>query len=322
MHLAPLLIGIDEAGYGPLLGPLVISATCFEVNDRWLDGSLWKLLKASISNSPSKSRRLPICDSKKLHKPAEGIGRLEKSALAGIFSAGIRPANLSELLARVCPDAASALSSCPWYGDLRLSLPRSADPNSIAIAGGLLGRDMLANGGKMLGVYSEVLPEADFNRMVAGTRNKAVVLLGLTNRLIHRIGQAFPGRDMRICVDKQGGRDFYGRALLRDFEDRSLKVCMEEDDFSEYELADERSTWRISFSQEGESKHMPIALASLISKYVRELLMECLNTYWLTHIPTLKPTAGYYTDGMRFLREIRPHFERLGIDDRSVVRER
>ena len=31
MDDAALLVGIDAAGYGPMLGPLVVSATAFEV---------------------------------------------------------------------------------------------------------------------------------------------------------------------------------------------------------------------------------------------------------------------------------------------------
>ena len=48
---------------------------------------------------------------------------------------------------------------------------------------------------------------------------------------------------------------------------------------------------------------MPVALASMISKYTREALMSRFNTWWQTHLPALAPTAGYYSDGVRFIEQ-------------------
>ena len=75
-------------------------------------------------------------------------------------------------------------------------------------------------------------------------------------------------------------------------------------------------------SQAGESRHLLVALASLISKYVRELLMESFNAYWSREVPGLRPTAGYYQDGLRFLKDIQPHLKRLGLTREGLVRQR
>ena len=42
----------------------------------------------------------------------------------------------------------------------------------------------------------------------------------------------------------------------------------------------------------------------MTSKYLRELLMEMLNTYFQRHCPGITPTAGYYKDGRRFLADL------------------
>ena len=65
-----------------------------------------------------------------------------------------------------------------------------------------------------------------------------------------------------------------------------------------------------------------VALASMISKYVRELLMREFNRYWLAHVPGLKPTAGYPQDAVRYIDAIRPALLKLGIAERAVWRSR
>ena len=57
---------------------------------------------------------------------------------------------------------------------------------------------------------------------------------------------------------------------------------------------------------QAEERHLPVALASMFAKYVRELLMGAFNHYWQQVVPGLRPTAGYYTDAMRFLADIDP----------------
>jgi hypothetical protein len=54
---------------------------------------------------------------------------------------------------------------------------------------------------------------------------------------------------------------------------------------------------------EAESHHMPVALASMSAKLVRETLMGRFNRYWNARLPELKPTAGYRQDGWRWLND-------------------
>jgi ribonuclease HIII len=174
----------------------------------------------------------------------------------------------------------------------------------------------------MAGVWSEVLLEGHYNRLVGATRNKAVVLLGMTMRLVQQISDAHPDGEIRFFIDKQGARDRYGPLLMKSFEDRRLKVLHEDATHSAYELLGKRGGWRISFRQSGESHHMAVALASCVSKYLRELFMSCFNDYWRRQAPKVRPTAGYYRDGLRFLGEIDPTIASLGIARDRLVRIR
>ena len=80
------------------------------------------------------------------------------------------------------------------------------------------------------------------------------------------------------------------------------------------------STVTIKFLIEAESKHLPVALASMTAKYVRELFMMRMNRHFQGLMPKLKPTAGYNEDGRRYLTDIEPLIVGQGIDRRRLVR--
>src|SRR4030042_446845 len=42
-----VLAGIDEAGFGPLLGPLVVSSSAFSLPNHFLTEDLWQILRRS-----------------------------------------------------------------------------------------------------------------------------------------------------------------------------------------------------------------------------------------------------------------------------------
>ena len=60
----PLVVGIDEAGYGPTLGPLVVGATLWRVQPRCLKTDFWKLLHECVA------RRLRRSADRKAPAPA------------------------------------------------------------------------------------------------------------------------------------------------------------------------------------------------------------------------------------------------------------
>ena len=76
------LSGIDEAGYGPLLGPLVVGLSTLKVEEPISPAMPWKLLTPTVTRKKSK-RGLAIADSKLLHK-GEDLTPLESGVLAFI----------------------------------------------------------------------------------------------------------------------------------------------------------------------------------------------------------------------------------------------
>src|SRR6266511_1579450 len=81
-------IGIDEAGYGPNLGPLVMTAVACRVPDE-ADADLWQLLGHGVRRHGERDDGRPIvADSKLVYSTARGLGQLERTVLAAL---GVRP---------------------------------------------------------------------------------------------------------------------------------------------------------------------------------------------------------------------------------------
>jgi len=328
-----VIVGIDEAGYGPLLGPLVASAVAFDVPAPILKSlpepaagpDLWSLLRASLTRKPGKREpRLAVADSKKLHgKGGDGpkaVLLLERAALTFLSLAGPPPSSLRHLLQRLCPAALDQLADHPWYHDLDIPLPVAADAADLRLQHNSLAADLAAAGIRFRGAWAEVLPERHFNERVGATRNKAVVLFGLTTRLIQRVADAVGPRSLRVWIDRQGGRTGYRRPLMRAIQDVQLEILEEDKQRSGYRLDHGGASWAVRFVTSGESHHLPIALASIFSKYLRELLMMSFNRYWLSCVPGLRPTAGYYADGKRFLADIAHVVQQQGLAAEYLVR--
>jgi len=96
--------------------------------------------------------------------------------------------------------------------------------------------------------------------------------------------------------------------------------------WSEYELEghgrDAGRGMRILFAERAEQGSLPVALASCLAKYTRETCMAGFNAYWCERQPGLKPTAGYTTDGRRWVAEAESALVRAALPDDVLVRRR
>lgn len=318
-----IVAGIDEAGYGPTLGPLVASAVVLRVPDVLADGNLWNRLRKTCTTTAGRStRRLIIADSKKLKRPDGDISLLEQAALVMLAVLGPRPAGWREYVEAVAPGTISEFEEYPWYAGDGFHLPVSARLGDVGTRANAVRNNFKEEGVELLGVHCAPVAEGHFNRLVARTRNKAVVVCGLALRLMQQAMGAARNEPVFIHVDRLGGRSHYRDMLMTSWPEHDCQVLEESEMRSAYRLLRGAEAYEIDFSVDGESHHFPVALASIFSKYLRELCMHAFNRYWSAQVSGLVPTAGYYTDAERWLRDAGPALARLRIDRRMLVRER
>jgi len=165
-----------------------------------------------------------------------------------------------------------------------------------------------------------VFPE-QFNSSTDELGNKAEALSKITLVLVADMLRHCAGDEVLIVCDKHGGRNHYGRLLQQQFPETLIEVHGESAAESIYRWgrADERIEARF---RAGGENFMPAALASMASKYLRELAMRAFNEFWCGCVPDLAPTAGYPLDARRFRAAIQETQVALGIADRIVWRNR
>jgi len=101
-----------------------------------------------------------------------------------------------------------------------------------------------------------------------------------------------------------------------------IGVLSETAESSAYEIKRRESSMRLVFREKADKVLFPTALASVFSKYIRELHMELLNRFWRGRVRGLRPTAGYPADAGRFLDEIAGALGELKVDEDLLLRMR
>ena len=347
--------GIDEAGYGPLFGPMVIGRAALALPDDWdsipqdnpsenpKDNSdaqpaqprdcLWSRLDDALCKTLSGRRgRIAVNDSKKLHSKASGVTHLERGVLAfvgQIGQAGKNPTTVDQWLELLGETTHRQLGDLPWYAPTTehpwQNLPRRCTEGEIAIARSMLSASLKRCNVKVLDMGAAVVFENRFNKMVNATRSKASTAFTFVSGHLLHIWKHYGLENPTVIVDRQSARMRYREPLAISFPRTQIRIVSESSHTSAYHLTDPddpKRTMTISFQVEADSRHMPVALASMIAKYTREILMARFGQWFSQKAPEIKPTAGYGTDGKRFWEQIQPQLARLSIKPQQLRRAR
>ena len=311
-----VLAGMDEAGYGPNLGPLVISATAWDVNGDPGGVDLWGIFAEIVSSSRT-SDKLQVADSKTVYTAGKSIARLECSVLCLLGLAGKTPRTLKELCSDVMQSPLGLEATAPWLQDLSLSLPVEADPDRIRKLTSRWSEVCSESGAALQQVRSDIVSAERFNALVREYDNKSTVLSRVSLALLAQVCPADGKASTLIVCDKHGGRNRYD-GLLSEALGHQLVFRLQES----AELSCYRSgPLEVRFQAKGESV-FSVAVASMVSKYIRELIMLRFNDYWTEQMPELRPTRGYPVDAKRFDAEVAGLLSELGISKDVFWRSR
>lgn len=311
------VVGIDEAGYGPNLGPLVQAAAAVRLPDD--DPAGWDTLRAAVRRAGrgGKDPRLVVDDSKRVYLGVNALEKLERS-VRGLFALHDRTAGdlFGKLALGWCGDE---LAGEGWFD------PTAASP--IATTADAIGKHVAhfaehCPAGVSIPLPHAVLtPAPRFNKVVEASGTKATLLAHGLIDLLRVTLATLPGDEsVMVMCDKQGGRNFYAPLLREAFPAAEVLPQLESNGESRYHIDGLGRVVTVTFKPRADGDSIAVAAASMVCKYLREVCMAQFNAFWARHVPGIKETAGYPVDAKRFLDDIRPAMDRLGIPEAAVWR--
>jgi ribonuclease HII len=314
----PWIIGLDEAGYGPNLGPLVMTAVGCLVPDAPRLPDCWHLLCQAVRrhDDPDDGRIL-VADSKLVYSSTQGLAALERG-VASILPH--RPGTLHDLVELLVPHAIPHLQLECWYHGAS-ALPVEAGPEWCQASAQHFQEACQRQGVRFGILRSVVVPPAAFNATVERWGSKGAVLgLAMVELLRHTCAADTANHPVAFYIDKHGGRNHYAALVQSAFDDAMVVARSEGALQSVYEVIGRPRTIEVTFEPRADMSHFCVALASMVSKYLRELFMREFNQFWQQKVPGLKPTAGYPGDARRFWNEIAGVVRELGIREEVLWR--
>ncbi len=288
------IIGIDENGMGPLMGPLVITGI---------------LAKSRIKFDWFKG----VEDSKRFFsRNQNSFKKMEEFALSFFLSVyGYLPSSPVEFITKITEGI-----SCPaskricWE-----SIPDHfiwADMEKVREKAEEFKRWMEEENILIKSIFSRIFCVYEINNLIdKGYKKGFIDFIGFCE-VIERLKK----KKMEVIAGKIGGMKRYFLFLKYKFPDYFIETIEERPELSTYILKNENSFFKISFVEDVEDKLFFAALSSIIGKYIRELLMVSIRRSFNS-----KEEISGYRDKktIRFLESIR-HKENYF--ERCVVRKK
>ena len=297
-----LVTGVDENGLGPRLGPLVATSLTLETP------------RYARSVLCDRGLRLGLTDSKE----AGGFGRMgftESVALALLRRAPDGPPRSADrLLDRVFPDVQPRLKSCCpdastaeqcWGVDLALPAFGGDPAFGASLLDRLVGRSRL----RVVDVQSRIACAGVLNARSMAGKNKLAVDLELFEDLIHSVHRRHGVPLLVVCGMIGGIRDYASR--FGRFDSASVRSLASRQGQRRYAV---EAVGEIRFEVDADARHLPVALASIVGKYVREVCMRRIGEFYRRADPDLRLASGYHDPiTTRFIQATELPRRRLGI---------
>jgi len=278
-----ILVGVDENGLGPRLGPLLVTAVSARCSESGVKVA---------SRKPTKSMGVRLGDSKDLVSHGD-IALGEAWARAGHSHATRGTATSpDDLLHALCIDSSESLRArCPkdheaqcWKTDEAFSAEASL---VAAVADDL--EKLAAKGIEVTRVEIAIICSERLNDAADRKLSRFHVDLHAMERLVLS-ARAAAGENVLAICGKVGGLNRYGDQF-GPLSGRLHAVVEEGRARSEYHFPD---VGRIAFVRDADANHLLVCMASLVGKWAREVLMARIVRHYQAHDATLPQASGYH----------------------------
>jgi ribonuclease HII len=305
-------VGIDENGLGPRLGPLVVTAVAARARGEGHRLSEHKPRGAIVKRLGDSKGLVSFGDS--------ALGEAWARALAirtGRGAGALNPDQLVHALAldekaelrRACPS--DHIEQC-WN---TTGEAFAAEESLVETIGGDLGK-LAARGLDVLDVRVAIVCTERLNANIKRGLSRFVSDLHAMERLALAAREAV-GEDILVTCGKVGGYDRYTGAFGPLSGRLSTTIC-EGRAKSEYRVA---GLGRIAFVRDADCAHTLVCMASLVGKWVRDLLTMRVTRYHRAHDPALPEASGYHDPiTTRFIAMSALARKQRGVADRCFER--
>ncbi len=293
--------GVDENGLGPLLGPLVVTAVTLEVSRyraaRWLN--VGRDLGIDDSKSTAGFGKMAV---------AEGLALAVCERLFGRI-----PSDVDELLAMLalrgpdtlrqrCPrDSAAQCWSKP------ISLPCFS--GDVGLGRNVIDR-MQARGAQLQHARTVLACTGELNSQLEQGVSRVELDLSLMEELVLDARAHCTSDLTAVCGMVGGIRSYMER--FRHFPLDGLSPVAATRGTLAFDVC---AVGQVRFEIDADARHLPVAFASMIGKYVRELWMERQNRFYRGHDEQFEAVSGYHdSTTQRFVANSLSLRSRLGID--------
>ena len=318
-----LVIGTDEAGYGPNLGPLVVAASAWHIESSQdqAESTLENALSAASANATTTHHGSLWADSKLVYKndrkSPDRLRALEHGVLSAMaMTTGAIPCDWESMADATGIDCENPPAEWSLLTEFRL--PFVIDASECLHHSSRITSILKNHKVSLSSLACHVVHPKDFNKQLSLGLNKSDILSKTTLTLAAKLHSLRTGSEpVLIWCDRHGGRKHYASVISQFFDCPLVTPIEETQKRSAYKMPS--SQCQIEFCVGGEHR-APVALASMTAKYTRELCMQAFNTFWSTRSPGLSPTAGYPVDAKRWRHEAKDAIQAEGVVEDELWR--